>query len=211
MERQKRPFYIIGNNPNTIEEAQEFLDNGANALEPDIIYHDGEFYVSHFPHLSYKNVTTLKEYLQELKNLLVAKQYDLALIIWDIKTCNFDPNHFMDVVKENFSGQPFDGVTMLITNADDHAFLNQYNRPYPNVGVGLDESNMPPSQIERIFKNAGQRNFSYADGITTLLKKPGVYKNITEALYCRFDNEPASFGIIYSWVLTREATMRKYL
>ena len=211
MERKKRPFFIIGNNPNTIEEAQEFLHNGANALEPDIVYADGQFYISHTPQLSYKNVPTLKEYLQKLKALLIAGQYNLALIIWDIKTINFDPNHFIDVVKENFSGEPFDGITMLITNADDHGFLNQFNGRYPNVGVGLDESDISPSEIERIFKNANQRNFSYADGITTLLNKPGVYKNITEALYCRSGNEPNSFGIIYTWVLSREASMRKYL
>src|SRR6185437_2634689 len=33
----KRPFYIIGHNPNTIEEARGDLDAGANALEPDIM------------------------------------------------------------------------------------------------------------------------------------------------------------------------------
>jgi hypothetical protein len=211
MERKKRPFFIIGNNPNTIEEAEEFLQNGANALEPDIVYAEGQYYVSHNPQLSYKNVATVKEYLKELKALLLAKQYNLALIIWDIKTTNFDPNHFMNVVKENFSGEPFDGVTMLITNADDHDFLNQFKGCYHNVGVGVDESNVPPSEIESIFKNRGQKNFSYADGITTLLNKTGVYKNITEAYLCRIANEPHSFGIIYTWVLSRESSMRKFL
>jgi hypothetical protein len=211
MERIKRPFFIIGNNPNTIEEAREFLENGANALEPDIVYAEGQFYISHTPQLSYKNVPTVKEYLQELKELLLAGQYNLALIIWDIKTTNFDPNHFIDIVKENFSGEPFDGINMLVTNADDYIFLNQLKGRYPNVGVGLDESDIPPREIEKIFKKADQRNFSYADGITTLLNKTGVYKNITEALFCRGNNEPGSFGIIYTWVLSRESSMRKYL
>src|SRR5436190_10402453 len=136
MERKKRSFFIIGNNPNTIDEVREFLHNGANALEPDIVYADGQFYISHAPQLSYKNVPTLIEYLEELKVLLLAEQYNLALIIWDIKTVNFDPNYFMDVVKENFSGAPFDGITMLITHPDDHVFLNQFNGRYDNVGVG---------------------------------------------------------------------------
>src|SRR5438045_3782893 len=98
MERKKRPFYIIANNPNTIEEAREFLNNGANALEPDIVYADGQFYVTHNQHLSYKNIPTLTDYLRDLKVLLLAEQHNLALIIWDIKTTNFDPNHFMDIV-----------------------------------------------------------------------------------------------------------------
>src|SRR5690242_15838466 len=121
MERKKRPFFIIGHNPNTIEEAHEFLQNGANALEPDIVYADGQFYICHTPLLSEINSPTLKEYLQALKALLLAEKYNLALMIWDIKTTNFDPNQFMEIVKENFSGEPCDGVTMLITNADDHA------------------------------------------------------------------------------------------
>jgi hypothetical protein len=211
MERKKRSFYIIGNNPNTIEEAEEFLQNGANALEPDVVYEDGQFYISHNQHFSYKNVPTLKGYLQELKALLLAEQYNLALIVWDIKTINFDPNHFIDIVKENFSGEPCDGVAMLITHADDHVFLNRFTSRYDNIGIGVDESDLSPSELEGIFKNANQRNFSYADGITTILNKPGVYKNITEALYCRNENEPASFGIIYTWVLSLESSLRKYL
>lgn len=211
MERKKRPFFIIGNNPNTIEEAHEFLHNGANALEPDVVYSDGQFYISHNPRIFYEGVPTLKEYLEQLKALLLARKYNLALIIWDIKTTNFDPNHFMDVVKENFSGDSFDGIMMLITHPDDHDFLNQFNGRYPNVGIGLDESNIPPSQIEKIFKTASQGNFSYADGITTLLNKTGVYKNIMEAIACRNENGAASFGIIYTWVLTLESSMRKFL
>ena len=211
MARQKRPFFIIGHNPNTIEEAREFLQNGANALEPDIVCADGQYYVSHTRHLSYKNIPLLTEYLRELKAMLLAEQYNLALIIWDIKTVNFDPNHFMDTVKKHFSGEPFEGIIMLITNDDDYDFLNRFISRYQNVGIGLDESDIPPSQLEKIFKNANQRNFSYADGITTFLSKPGVYENITEAVNCRYENEPGSFGLIYTWVLSMKASICKYL
>lgn len=211
MDRKKRAFFIIGHNPNSIEEAKEFLDNGANALEPDIVCADGQFYVSHIPRLSYKNILTLPEYLQNLKALLLEGKYNVALIIWDIKTVNFDPNHFMDVVKENFSGAIMDGIAMLITHSDDHDFLNKFTGQFHNVGVGLDESNLSPSQIESIFTNANQRNFSYADGITTLLKKPVVYKNITEAQFCRYENEPNSFGLVYTWVMRKESSLRKFL
>lgn len=211
MERQKRSFFIIGHNPNTIEEVREFLQHGANALEPDIVYAEGQFYVTHLPQLSYRDVPTLRDYLQKLKALLLAERYNLALIIWDIKTVNFDPNDFMDIVKGNFTGDPFDSITMLITHSDDYVFLNRFNGGYPNIGVGMDESDIPPSEIETIFKNANQKNFAYADGIITVLNKPGVYENIQEALNCRYENERQSFGLIYTWVLSREASCRKYL
>ncbi|HYY94998.1 MAG TPA: hypothetical protein VE713_10795 [Pyrinomonadaceae bacterium] len=35
---QKRKFYIIAHNPNTLREAEDFLKADANALEPDICF-----------------------------------------------------------------------------------------------------------------------------------------------------------------------------
>src|SRR6187200_3468003 len=101
MQKRKRKFFIIGHNPNTLAEAKEFLDKGANALEPDIVYAEGRFYVSHLPQLSYENVLTVEEYLHELKKLLLSESYNLALLIWDIKETDFDPNLFIGIVKEN--------------------------------------------------------------------------------------------------------------
>ena len=211
MHRQKRPFYIIGHDPNTLEEVKEYLDKGANALEPDIVFAEGRYYVCHNPRPSYENTLTAEAYLKQLKALLFQQGNSLALIIFDMKSNDFDPNHFMSVVKENFCGEGCDGVALLMTHSDDTGFINRYKSDYPNVGVGVDESDTPPYELEEIFKKGGQENFSYADGITTFLTKPGVYKNITEALQCRDLNEPESFRLIYTWVLSKEASMRKYL
>jgi hypothetical protein len=211
MQRQKRPFYIIGHNPNSIEEAKEFLNEGVNGLEPDIVHAEGRFYISHTPLPSYKNIPTVEEYLIELKNLLLQKGYPLALIIFDMKSTDFDPTHFMALVKENFNGAACDGVTMLMTHSDDTDFITQYKGDFSNVGVGVDESNTPPNKLQNIFKKSGQKNFTYADGITTFLTKPGVFSNVTEAQRCRNQNEPNSFKLIYTWVLSNEDSMRKYL
>jgi hypothetical protein len=100
---------------------------------------------------------------------------------------------------------------MLITHGDAHDFVNKYDGRYDNIGVGVDESNVPPAELELIFKNGGQKNFSYADGITTFLAKPGVYENITKAQACHDQNAPRSFNFIYTWVLSHEASMRRYL
>jgi hypothetical protein len=210
-QRRKRPFYIIGHNPNTIEEAEEYLRYGVNALEPDIIYHSQQFYVSHAHPVSYEQTPTLERYLQQLKELLASRRYNLALLIFDFKDNNFDINHFFSIVKENFCGNTCDGVAILATHADDHAFVSRYRGTYPNIGIGVDESNTPPSELEQFFKKAGQKNFTYADGITTFLSKPGVYKNIREAQWCRDKNEPDSFKLIYTWALHLDGSMHKYL
>ncbi|MES2890750.1 MAG: PLAT/LH2 domain-containing protein [Bacteroidota bacterium] len=211
IERQKRPFYIIAHNPNTIEEAREYLNKGVNAIEPDILHVDGTFYVCHHALPSYEGIPTVQEYLRDLKALLLDREYDLSLMIWDMKETDFDINDFVEIVRENFSGAPFDAITMLITHGDAHEFVNRYNGKYDNIAVGVDESNVPPAELEEIFRNGGQTNISYADGITTFLAKPGVYGNIISALSCRDKNEPGTFGFIYTWVLAKEASMRRYL
>ena len=208
---QKRSFYIIGHMANAIKDAGEFLAKGVNALEVDIVHDNGKFYVSHDSHDSYENIPTVEEYLPELKALLLAKAYNLSLIIWDMKCTNFNPNLFIAIAKEKFSGGPCDGVAMLMTHSDDHDFVNQYKGSYDNVGVGVDDTDIPPPQVEAIFKNGGQKNFSYADGITTFLKKTDVFKNVTEAQRHRNQQDPGSFSIIYTWVLHKEAAMRTYL
>ncbi|HTL08611.1 MAG TPA: PLAT/LH2 domain-containing protein [Chitinophagaceae bacterium] len=207
---QKRAFYIIGHNPNTLKEANAFLEQGANALEPDIVFAEGKYYVTHQQHISYKGVITVQEYLHGLKALLHEKHYPLALLIWDIKTTDFHPNDFMGLVKENFSGDLCDGVAMLMTHADDHNFVNKYKGYYANVGVGVDESNLSPQELQQLFISGGQPNFSYADGITTFLDKPGIFKNVSEALQLR-DQPGNGFSLVYTWVLSQQASMRKYL
>ncbi|MES2774384.1 MAG: PLAT/LH2 domain-containing protein [Bacteroidota bacterium] len=209
--RQKRPFFIIGHRANTIADAKTFLDKGTNALEIDIVHDNKRFYVSHDIHKSYENIPTLEEFLPELKTLLADGGYDLSLMIWDMKCTDFDPNRFMAIVRKNFSGNPCDGIAMLITHPEDHGFINQYTADYENVGVGLDESDIPPSDLEKIFKTRDQKNYSYADGITTFLNKTEVFKNITEAQTCRYHHEPDSYSIIYTWVLHREEAMRTFL
>ncbi len=208
---QKRSFYIIGHNANTIEEAASFLEKGANALEPDIVHANGRFYVVHEPRQSYEGVPTVEQYLKDLKELLHTKKYNLALLIWDIKTTDFHLNTFIGLVKEHFPDHPCEGVAMLVTHADDHAFLNRYKGYYPNVGIGVDESNLSPQQLQQIFIDAGQPNFSYADGITGFLDKPGIFKNITEALQVRDQLSGGGFSLVYTWVLSQQASMRKYL
>jgi hypothetical protein len=209
--RQKRPFYIIAHNPNSIEEAKEFLNEGVNALEPDIVYADGQYYVCHEARPSYAGVPTLVEYLTQLKEVLLGGKYNLALIIWDLKVTDFDPNEFITLVKQHFSGGTFDGVTMLMTHSDDDGFVSRYKGSFANVGVGVDESDDPPVELATRFRSKGHRNISYASGITTFLNKPGIFKNIREAELHRAVHGPDSFGVIYTWVLSRETSMRRYL
>lgn len=210
MNRQKRPFYIVAHNPNTIEEAKEFLDKGVNALEPDIIHVDGKFYISHDHLPSFDNTPTLAAYLQGLKKMMEENNYDLSLIIFDIKDTDFDINDLIGQVKQHFSGGICEGVAMLFTHSDATDFVMKYNKKYENVGIGVDESNAPPRELDEMFRKAGHTHYTYSDGVTTLLVKPGVYQNIIEAQNWR-NAHPPSFKLIYTWAITRVATLKQFL
>ncbi len=56
----KKLFYILGHNPNSLEEAKDFLDRGANALEPDVVHAEGRYYISHLPKVSYSDTPRWK-------------------------------------------------------------------------------------------------------------------------------------------------------
>ncbi|NOT73586.1 MAG: hypothetical protein HOP08_01570 [Cyclobacteriaceae bacterium] len=209
MERQRRQFYIIGHNPNTGEQAKDFLEKGANALAPDIVYDQGKFYVTHSTQSSYKDIPTVEVYLQALRELLATQQYNLALLIWDIKVTNFDINLLINTVKTTFSGH--ENIAMVFTHANDCGFVCRYNGSYDNVGIGVDESNITPDELAKIFISNRQNNFIYGDGIITLLNKPQIFKNAREALHQRDANKEGGFKIVYPWVLARPVAMQKYL
>jgi PLAT/LH2 domain len=211
MLRIKRPFYIIGHNTNTLEETAECLSAGANALEPDVIHADGHFYISHAHPNDYSTVCTIEDYLDQLKAFITKEPVNLALIIFDLKDTNFDLDVLVQKVRTRFSGGPCDGVAMLFTHSDHYEFVSTYRATYDNVGIGVDESNMPPGKLERIFIESGHKNFAYADGITTFLTKPGVFQNICAAKACAYNHEPESFSLVYTWVLELEGSMKKYL
>jgi hypothetical protein len=225
MKLQKRKFYIIGHNPNTIDEAKAFLDAGANALEPDICFDVDEpdqYYVSHGGPGSNDMIPehSLVKYLTDLRHLITgvtgASPYNLALINFDIKTADepgFEINKFIDVVFDNFSSFPIcNGVAILITvgSLTQIAFLNAYDQMRSFVGIGIDEEKVP-KDVQAGFKADAQKRFCYANGIITTGIKLGVFKTIIMAKGLQAQGNGDSFKLIYTWVLADPWAMRSYL
>ena len=217
---QKRKFYIIAHNPNTLAETEEFLKAGANALEPDVCFDAGKperFFISHgtFGSNPFDAEHSLVAYLRGLKAMLTdaSKGYGLALIAFDVKTPTFDINEFLRVVFENFNGHPAcDEVAVLITVSalSDIGFLNAYDQTRESVGVGIDEENSADA-VAAGFAGGGQRRFTYADGSLVPALKPALFKAIMrgKALQARGGGE--GFRLVYSWVINRDHPIRSYL
>lgn len=217
---QKQKLYIMGHNPNTLQEAEEFLRAGANALEPDICF-DPEradrFYVSHGTIGSNEFIpeNSLATYMQGLRRLVTdpSNGFNLALIAFDVKTPTFDINEFVRVVVEHFSAFPVcEGVAVLITvgSPDDIGFLNAYDQSRPNFAVGVDEAK-EPAEVEAGFRGAGQRRFAFANGSIVPAVKFGLFKSILAAKAVQARGGDESFRLVYAWVINSESSLRSYL
>ncbi|HYH85023.1 MAG TPA: PLAT/LH2 domain-containing protein [Pyrinomonadaceae bacterium] len=217
---QKQKFYILAHNPNTLEEAEEFLKAGANALEPDVCF-DAEtpdrFFVSHGTLGSnpFTREHSLVTYLQGLRRMLTdaGNGYNLALIAFDIKTPEFDINEFINVVFDNFSAHPVcSGVAILITvsSLSDIGFLNAFDQTKENVAVGVDEEKSA-ADVEAGFRSGGQRRFTYANGSIVSDIKFGLFSSIMRAKRLQARSGGDGFKLVYTWVLARESPIRSFL
>ena len=215
---QRRKFYIIGHNPNTLEEAEEFLAAGANALEPDVCFDASRperFYVSHGTIGSnpFTPEHSLVSYLRGLEAMLAdaGKGYDLALVAFDMKSPEFDINEFLGVVFDNFADRPAcRGVAVLVTvgSLSHVGALNAYDQSRPRVAVGIDGEGSPRG-VEDAFRRGGQGRFAYANGSLFTDVKFGLFKSVMAAKWLQAAGE--SFRLVYTWVLKRESPLRSYL
>jgi hypothetical protein len=98
----------------------------------------------------------------------------------------------------------------MITVADleDIGFLTNYDESRDNVGVAIDE-HVNPAEVHEAFQKSGQRKTAYANGITRLLHKPGLFFSISEAKYYQARGD--SFKMIFTWVLSKESAMHSFL
>lgn len=218
---QKRKFYIIAHNPNTLEEAEEFLRAGANALEPDVCFDASRperFYVSHGTIGSnpFDAEHSLVNYLKGLRAMLsdAARGYNLALIAFDIKSPEFDINEFVRIVSDNFSDHPVcEGVAILITvsSLSHISFLNAYDQTRARVAVGIDQETSARDVEAAFMKFGGQRRFTYANGSIVTDIKFGLFKSIMKAKALQARRPAESFRLVYTWVLARESPIRGFL
>lgn len=214
-------FYIIGHNPNTIEEVQQYLSNGANSIEPDICYHKDlpeKFYVHEdieqipdfIEDIFRSEYISLKDYLIELKNLLKKNpEHDLKLIAFDLKPAyDYDINELYKLIRDNFSDE-FPDVKILTTVSTAKAvdFLAGQKSQRANEAVGVDED-AEPEEVNNYFKERGMNhNFGSGSSFFSPVREKYV-EHIKTALYLR---ENGGFKFVHAWCVNDDDDMRVYL
>ncbi|CAN5589922.1 hypothetical protein BH10BAC5_BH10BAC5_06930 [soil metagenome] len=217
----KRKFYIIGHNPNSIEEVKECLVKGVNAIEPDVSYHKDlheKFYVhedinlipNFIEKLFWGNFPSLKEYLIGLKRLLFENpEYQLDLIVFDLKAdYEYDINDLYKVIRENFSDlNPRIKIVTTISTPEYMNFLSALKDQKPNEFLGVDE-HAEPEEVNNFFKDKGLR-YVFAAGSSLMPTTTNLFKGrIKSAIEIRENN---GFNMVYPWCVNSEAHMREYL
>ena len=210
----KRPFWVVGHNPNSKSSAEAFLGAGANALEPDVmawpsktcaIQHTG-LAIAHDPECN-ASPTDLIQYLKDLSDL--ADKYTLGLVIFDVKSQAATPDaayapstayakQLVDAVQENLLVKhPDMRIVLSVGTTEDAAFFDSLNlgsgqAPYGASGqmaIQIDGNNDPGLDLYGLrssYPNAG--GFGYGDGTALCCDRtvgPHTPTSLDKALWLR--------------------------
>ena len=167
-----RPFYIIGHNPNTIDEVKKYLEAGANAIEPDVnVYKHDENQLCFSHGKGDTDAPSLVDFLTGLHQ--VAKDNPkLALVYFDIKEDVQKPDFVWSLREAVRTHLNTDGVKLFVTytiseipdNGDP--FTRIANDLHDNEALMIDEEN-DPEDVKRFFqKYPALTNYCFSNGIS---------------------------------------------
>lgn len=220
---EPRPFWVFGHNPNTLEEAELALQNGANALEPDLMVLPAGSHLAQAPftpnptgivlyHDAYLATTrvplTLEEYLTGLHTLAI-KYPNLSLVVFDTKSPAATAANgpiVRDAVRNilNTDGVNVNVIFSISDRSDSALFDNILGDLRDNEGVQVDQEDNPEdlnTWWSKTEKYAG--NIGYGDG--TVGVGPNLPRAIDHGAFLR-----ASTGfpkaVTYVYVLNAESS-----
>ncbi|MFI1161861.1 PLAT/LH2 domain-containing protein, partial [Streptomyces sioyaensis] len=210
-----RPFYVVGHNPNTIEQARADLQAGANGLEPDVqLYDDNpQLCINHDPGIP--NSPSLASYLDGLHKL-AADYPQLALVVFDCKPPVTSPEHGLDLLTAIRDHLTFDNdlnIIISIASRDENqgAFFDQIIGILgPREGLMLDAEN-DPGAVANYFTRRGVRNQGYGNGISVLNFLIMPYYRYTLEAACGDRAGAGRPKFIYVWTVNDHDELREYI
>lgn len=172
---QPRPFYVIGHNPNSVQDVLDSLAGGANALEPDIsvvnncngdptlITWDTDLGV--FPDC---DSFTLLEWCDAV-NKIAKTNPQLALVVFDIKPPAGDPSNGPKILDAARNHLNKDGVNLNIiysvpTTNVGTVFDQMIDKLLPTEGVQVDAEDDAAAMMSYFFNRGYSGNIGYGDG-----------------------------------------------
>jgi CheY-like chemotaxis protein len=207
-----RPFYIVGHNPNTIAEVKTALQQGANAMEPDVnvFSSDGtKLCISHGE--GDAGAPTLVAYLKDLHTVAVQNP-QLALIVFDCKTPAAKADFGLELLNAIRTNLTFDIPLNVILSVASFGETGMFDKIYgmlgPREGIMIDEENDPVA-VRDLFVSNGAKNRCYGNGnhFFNATTSPNLRPSIEHACGIRAGED--AFKFIYIWPINSTNYMRE--
>ena len=203
-----RPFYVIGHNPNTIDDVNAALDAGANAIEPDVNIHgDGHLCISEVTVAGTKflgsgGAPSLEDFLDDLHSVAFRRP-QLALVVFDVKPQAARPEYGPTILNEIRTRLTHDtNVNVIISVADlphAHLFDDIKSSLGPREGLAVDSENDPVRVSGWAFGDVA--NQCYGNGIADVFRgstaAPHIRPSIEKA--CALRAGLGRIKFIYTW------------
>lgn len=201
------PVWVIGHNPNTLDEVRNFLDAGANAIEPDVQVDQatGSVIVAH--DAKPDSWTSLDVYLEGIR-AIAQKDGRLTMIVFDSKVSQPGAGQVLvDRVHKYLGGL---GLTIAysVSSRGMQSFFNSIIPILgPKEGVMVDEE----PDVEGVVKDLeamGSPRIAYGDGTHVNNAAPNIHREMDAAVFRRSITGRPQF--IETWVLADLSTIADY-
>ena len=223
---QPRPFYACAHNPNEVQQAEDALKNGCNALEPDIteITCNGQEVLIDFDSdlgvVLCGDAPNLVDWCDGV-NKLAQKYPNLALVVFDIKDWAASPGdssqvqsnaaQILDAARNHLNGNGVElNVIYSVGSFDDAPILlEMLKTPLgPREGVQIDGEDDPGAVVQYFFDHGYSGNIGFGDG--TAAQGPNLPRIMDSAAYLR-----ASTGypkaVAYVYTLSQGPSMNFFI
>ena len=232
--QHRKAYYIVGHNPNTLQEALADLNAGANALEPDVMkftdaaidpngthinnykgtselfmYHDHVVLTSRVP-------LTVEAYFDGVHELVKVQQRNVALITLDIKSAAATAALVSSLQTAVRTHLNYEGVNVYVIYSvgsfDDAPGLDTVAANLnDHEGVMIDSEN-DPAGVLNLLRAKGARNIAYGNGSAGECSglAPNVLTSMDQASWIRA-GQPVNFAIPYAFPICNTQRMFEYM
>jgi len=207
----QRNIYSIAHRCNTPEDVRSAFEEGANAVECDVIFDKGRFYAQHGPDAK---GTKLISFLQEIKKVADKVKERFALIIFDLKETVNRPGlkEVHKLVESLFSeGTRIKVIYSVSSLSRGSIFKGILPVLDLEEALSIDENDYP-RKVQHFFEGIGIGRSCYGNGITAALPEDfggPIRESIRKAVLLKMRRR--IIKLVYIWTIDLKATMRAYL
>jgi HYR domain/PLAT/LH2 domain len=171
---QPRPFYVIGHNPNTIQDVLDALQGGANALEPDVAVtncNGQDILIDFDTDLGIPASCGELQFVDwcDAVNKIAKTNKNLAMVLVDIKeeaSATITGPKIMDTVRNHLNTNGVNLNIIYSTPITNYGtvFELMYSKLNEREGVQFDGDDRPWPMVDYFFKHGYAGNIGYGDG-----------------------------------------------